>query len=222
MNGARKIFMGTTMDRTEQDIIDDLFDKLAQAERADRNHDTGAERHIAKRIDRQPAAPYYMAQAILIQEHALKQAQARIEELESELSEAPAQQGGGGFLGGIFGGGAQQQPRGSVPRSGGMNAGSRYPSRHRNAQEESPVGQYGRTGQGGGFLAGAATTAAGVAGGMLIGSMLGGMFGGDSANAAEASQTNNAEQGSQDNAAQEADNDGGGWFGGGDGGDFDM
>ena len=38
---------------------------------------------INAKIGQQPAAPYYMAQTILMQEKALNEAQARIEELES-------------------------------------------------------------------------------------------------------------------------------------------
>ncbi|MDX2264973.1 MAG: DUF2076 family protein [Hyphomicrobiales bacterium] len=209
------------MDRTEQDIIDELFGKLEQAERGDRNRDAGAERHIARLIDRQPAAPYYMAQAIIVQEHALKEAQRRIEELEAELEDAPAQQGAGGgsFLGGIFGGGAQPA-RGSVPRSGRATPGARYPQQNRGRSEEAPLEQYQRTGRGGGFLSGAASTAMGVAGGLLLGNMLGGMFGGDEAKASEASAGQNNEQNNADNSDNDADHDGGGWFGGGD--DMDI
>ncbi len=206
------------MDKTEQNIIDELFEKLGEAERVSAQRDAGAERHIGNLISRQPSAPYYMAQAIIVQEQALKQAQQRIEELENEVDERPAA-GGGSFLGGLFGGGG-----GSVPRSGaGATPGARYPRQNATRQAESPVAQYQRTGQGGGFLAGAAQTAVGVAGGMMLGSMLGGMFGGgDTATAAEAPKAEaNTEQASNDAGAQDADNDGGGWFDGG-GDDFDI
>jgi hypothetical protein len=43
-------------------------------------------------------------------------------------------------------------------------------------------------GRGGGFLAGAAQTAMGVAGGVLLGNMIASAFGGNEANAAEAAQ----------------------------------
>ncbi|MDZ4791663.1 MAG: DUF2076 domain-containing protein [Hyphomicrobiales bacterium] len=206
------------MDRTEQDVIDELFGKLSEAEQGSAQRDAGAEKHINKLISRQPAAPYYMAQAIIVQEQALKQAQQRIEELENDVDERPAA-GGGSFLGGLFGGG-------SVPRSGGATPGSRYPAQNRGRQPESPVQQYQRTGQGGGFLAGAAQTAVGVAGGMMLGSMLGGMFGGgDKATAAEpakAEDTAKDDASNNDNAeTQDASNDGGGWFDGG-GDDSDI
>jgi len=210
------------MDRTEQNIIDELFEKLSKAERGSTQRDAGAERHINSLISRQPSAPYYMAQAIIVQEQALKQAQQRIGELENDVDDRPAD-GGGSFLGGLFGGG-------SVPRSGGgATSGSRYPAQNRGREDESPVAQYQRTGQGGGFLAGAAQTAIGVAGGVLLGNMLGGMFGGggkvtatETAKTEDANKEQPANNDQNDNNAdtQDVGNDGGGWFDGG--GDFDI
>lgn len=210
------------MDQTEKQVIDGLFDRLRQAERGSAHRDGDAERHIGALISQQPAAPYYMAQAILVQEHALKAAQQRIAELEQEVEEQPAQSGGG-FLGGLFGGGSQAPARGSVPRAGG---GMRYPAAGaHNGAENSPVAQYQRTGQGGGFLAGAMQTAVGVAGGMVVANMLTGMLGGGSeaqaAPAADAqAQPAANEQPQQEPEMQDAADDGGGWFGGDD--SFDI
>jgi hypothetical protein len=215
------------MDQTEKQVIDGLFDRLKQAERASAHRDADAERHIGSLVSQQPAAPYYMAQAIVVQEHALKAAQERISQLEQELEEQPAQASGGGFLGGLFGGGSPAPARGSVPRAGGM----RYPAPNaRAAAENSPVAQYQRTGQGGGFLAGAMQTAVGVAGGMVVANMLTGMFsGGNEAQAADSGvqpvepQPAAAEQ-QPEPELQDASNDSGGWFGGwgDDGGDMDI
>lgn len=158
------------MDQTEQNFIDDLFGKLAAAERSSGPRDRDAENYIQHLISRQPAAPYYMAQTIIVQEQALKNAQDKIAELEAQLAERPAA-GGGSFLGGLLGGG---RPAGSVPP-----AGSRYPAQPpQREMEESPVAQYQRERGGGGFLAGAMQTAAGVAGGVMLGNLLTGMFGG--------------------------------------------
>lgn len=65
--------------------------------------------------------------------------------------------------------------------------------------------------RGGGFLAGAAQTALGVAGGMMLGSLIGSIFSSSSANAAEPAA---------DEPADTADT-GGDDFGGGDDGGFD-
>jgi uncharacterized protein len=78
----------------------------------------GPPHFIRERIARQPGAPYYMAQTVVVQEQALEAAQVRIEELEAQISRAP-QSSGGGLLGKLFG--DTQQPSrstGSVPRAG--------------------------------------------------------------------------------------------------------
>ena len=97
-----------------------------------------------------------------MQEQALQTAQARITELEDEVARRPA---GGGFLSGLFGGGNQPQTRppqrqpdnmqGLAPPSAGFGSGIPAPGM---------AAQPGR----GGFLAGAAQTAMGVAGGMML------------------------------------------------------
>lgn len=157
------------MDRNDQQAIQDLFEKLDQVERQSRPRDAEAEAFIREQIARQPGAPYYMAQTIVVQEQALQAAQARIEELERSSSQA---QGSGGLLGGLFGSGGQA--RASVPRTG------RSPMGAPHVADAAPVQRHG----GGGFLAGAAQTAMGVAGGLLLGNMIGGMLAGD-AEAAE-------------------------------------
>ena len=177
------------MDQTEQHYIDALFDKLDAAERQSGPRDAGAERYIRELAGRQPNASYYMAQALIVQEEALKAAQQRIDDLQRELEARPAEQGGGGsFLGGLFGGGSNPTrgtsvpPAGSVPRAGG---GFTYPREDRGPIEDSPA-RYGQSGRGGGFLAGAAQTAAGVAGGVLLGNMLGDLFKGHEGGSAHA------------------------------------
>jgi hypothetical protein len=114
------------MDRNDRDAIEGLFGRIARVERRSGPRDRGAEALINAKIGQQPAAPYYMAQTILMQEKALNDAQERINELE-----------GGG-------------------------------SRRRAAGPWDNAHAWG----GGGFLAGAAQTAMGVAGGVLLGNML--------------------------------------------------
>lgn len=152
------------MDSTEKRIIDELFDKLAGVEDRAGGRDGEAEAHIRDRVGRQPAAPYYLAQTIIVQERALAAAEARIEDLERQLSERP----GGGLLAGLFGGGLFDS--GSRPAAAG---------RHRHDRTlDPPVAAYAdpRHRQGGGFLAGAAQTALGITGGVLLGSAVAGQF----------------------------------------------
>jgi hypothetical protein len=171
------------MDQNERQIIEELFGKLRQAEAQSGPRDAQAEGFIREQVARQPAAPYLMAQAIVIQEQALAQSQARIQELEEQLRSRPAS-GGGGLFGSLFGGGAQQrQPAPPPSNSPWGNQGHAQVGDPRVAAYANP--QYQQR-QGGGFMAGAMQTAMGVAGGVLIGNALGSMFSGGEAAAADA------------------------------------
>ncbi len=150
------------METQDRQAIEGLFDRLATVERQAPPRDASAEAFIGQRINQQPAAPYFMAQTIVMQEAALNAAQSRIEELEHQASRQPAS--GGGFFSSLFGGGgAASRP---APR------------------QTPPQPMMGQGGGGGGFLAGAAQTAMGVAGGVLLGNAIAGMFAGDPAEAA--------------------------------------
>lgn len=147
------------MDANDRRAIDALFDKLSQVERQVPHRDAEAEAFIRDTVARQPAAPYYMAQTVIVQEQALNAAQARIEALEAEVArKGQAEQGG--FMSRMFGGGSAPTGGSSIPRVG-----------RGQTQPQSP--------RGGGFLAGAAQTAMGVAGGVLLGNAIAGMFGGE-------------------------------------------
>ena len=136
-----------------------------------RDHE--AEVHIRGLVARQPASPYYMAQTIVMQEQALANAQARLQDMESELKARP----GGGFLAGLFGGGTAPGRRSQEGIVGDPRVAA-Y------ARPDRGTGQ--RQAGGTGFLAGAMQTAVGVAGGMMLASALGNLFTADEAGAAEA------------------------------------
>lgn len=191
------------MDRNDQSAIEDLFVKLATVERQSPPRDAGAEAFIRERIAAQPGAPYYMAQTIVVQEQALRTAQARIAELEGQAGTAPQP---AGPFGNLFGDSRPRSRSGSVPSGGHSGRGD--PAR---AAAARPLPD---TRRGGGFLAGAAQTAMGVAGGVLLANMLGGMFGGGAAQAAE--------PGTGEPAADEAGVDDAGFDDGGDLGDMEF
>lgn len=174
----------------DQQAIDGLFDRIEDVARNSQPRDRDAEGLIQQRLREFPPAPYYMAQTILMQEQALKQAQERIEQLEAQSRPR------GGFLGGLFNDEPQRQ----------------QPVRGRRSPWDRGQQDYDNRGQGGGFLAGAAQTALGVTGGVLLGSAIAGMLTGG-AHAQESTSDNNADQGSEDVDA------GGDDF---DGGDFDI
>jgi uncharacterized protein len=181
------------LDNQTKNAIETLFGKLEQVERQGPDRDAEAEGLISARIARQPGAPYYMAQTIVVQEQALEAAQRRIEELERSS-------GGGGVLGSFFGG---RRPPAPMARPDRMADAGPW------SQGAVPAGR------GGGFLAGAAQTAMGVAGGVLLGNAVAGMFGGDEAKAAEAPAT--SDQPEEAGAGDE----GGGFFDSFFGGDED-
>lgn len=187
------------MDHQDRQAIEQLFGKIAQVEGQAGAPDAQAAEFIRTRINQQPNAPYYMAQTIVVQEQALSAAHGRIQQLEQELASRPA--GGGGFLSGLFGGG-QSRPQ------------PHQPSHHPHQQPAPGMPPHMAPGMGGmaprgggGFLAGAAQTAMGVAGGVLLGNMIASAFsGGDEPNAA-------AGQAEPQQAAAEDFGDAGGDFG---------
>ncbi|SDE68955.1 DUF2076 domain-containing protein [Rhodospira trueperi] len=138
------------MDSSERAMINDLFDRLREAAAQASSRDPAAERLISERMAAQPDAAYVMAQTILVQEQALKEARARIDDLER----GPAPAADGGFLSGFLGGMAPNR------------------SRANRAAAASPFRDVPR----GGFLAGAAQTALGVTGGVLLGGAIASMF----------------------------------------------
>jgi len=158
----------------ERQLLAGLFDRIRTASNSQR--DAQAEAFIAENIKSVPAAPYLLAQAVLVQEQALAAASQRLQELEAKVHSAE-QQSSGSFLGGLgkslFGSSSAPQP---APQQA-------PPPRPSAAAPVSPSGPWGQPQQGGGgpwggggsagggggsFLSGALTTAAGVAGGMLL------------------------------------------------------
>jgi uncharacterized protein len=67
----------------ERKLVDDLFERLQKLENAPRDADAVAV--INDGLDRAPNALYPLVQTVLVQDEALKRADARIRELESEL-----------------------------------------------------------------------------------------------------------------------------------------
>jgi hypothetical protein len=169
----------------ERQLIDELFDRLSKLEGSPRDRD--AEAAIKEGLRRAPNAAYALVQTVLVQDEALKRANARIGELEGNAAEP---QQSGSFLDSmrdaVFGQGQSQgqPPRGSVPNSGrpAWNTGQALPPGYGQAPAYGtpqpppvPVG-----GGGGSFLGTAAAAAAGVVGGSLLLSSIRGMMGGGS------------------------------------------
>ncbi|WP_130834187.1 DUF2076 domain-containing protein [[Erwinia] mediterraneensis] len=156
------------MQSEERELIDGLFSRLKQAESQTGPRDTAAEQLIKLRLQEQPGAPYYMAQAILIQEAAMKKLNERVSQLESQLTQLQRQpqQSSGGFLSSLFGGGSRQQ----APQQPAWNNTPAQPQQ----PAYNPAAAPARGGSG--FLGGALQTAVGVAGGVMMANMLTSMF----------------------------------------------
>ncbi len=168
------------MQSEEQRLIDGLFSRLQQAESNTAPRDAEAERVIQAHIRQQPSAPYYMAQAMIIQEAALTKLNAQVQELQQQVEQLQqqaqtAKPQSSGFLAGLFGGGASQPApqrpasQGSQPIPGTQGWGAQPQQPQQQAPAQAAPQQPG-------FLGSALRTAAGVAGGVVLADMLTGMF----------------------------------------------
>lgn len=133
--------------------------------------DPEADRLIAELMQRHPEARYRITQMAFVQEAALVELSNRVQQLEWELENARRQaeaQQNRGMLGGLFGGGSRPAPMPPRPQP-------QYPPGY-NPQMMQRGGP--------GFLGTAMMTAAGVAGGLILGNMLMSAFSGGAAQAA--------------------------------------
>jgi hypothetical protein len=159
--------------------------------------DQEADVFLAQQFQQYPEARYRITQTAIVQEAALAEAQNRIKRLEWELQQtrqamqqapqqSPQQRG---FLSGLFGGGqpAVPAPQPGMPMGAPMGVPPQQTAYGQAFQYSSPPpqpqyppsyqpGMFQRGGSG--FLGSALTTAAGVAGGMVVGNALMGAFGG--------------------------------------------
>jgi hypothetical protein len=150
-----------TMTPQERELVNGLFDRLAAIENSPRDPD--AERTIIEGLGRAPNATYALVQTALVQDEALKRADARIQELEAALEGGGAAAQPTGFLDGMREAllGRREPPRGSVPpvRPAAMAPATAAPAY---AAPQAPYPG------GGSFLGTAASAAAGVIGGALL------------------------------------------------------
>ncbi|MFT4080445.1 DUF2076 domain-containing protein [Rhodomicrobium sp.] len=203
----------------EQRLLGELAQRVRSVPAQQKDHE--AEEFLRRLVQERPDTVYILAQTVIMQEFALKNAEAQMQDLQRQVAEASAPRQSGGFLGGLFGGGAQPQPQpsrnpwGAPPQQGY----GQQPYGYQGGPAVQPQQQ-------GGFLRSAATTAVGVAGGALLFSGISSMFGHDSAVTQAAAAANpEAAAGAGESFPQSdyADNSGGGddsWGFGDDGGDF--
>jgi len=143
--------------------------------------DPEADQFLAALFTYYPEARYRITQTAYVQEQALAQAQARIQQLQTDLAAAQqqmqAQPRSGGFFSGIFGGGAAPHP---APQAYPQQTYAPQPQQAYAQQPQQSYAPMGGMGGGSGFLGSALTTAAGVAGGVLAADAITSMFHGHS------------------------------------------
>ena len=163
----------------ERQLVDDLFDRLARLESNSRDPD--AEQAIAEGLKRAPNAIYALVQTALVQDEALKRADARIRELSGDDSPATQPHGFLDSMREAFAG----PSRTSVPSVRPAASGGPDPRWNSGATGAAPppyagpaAGAMPGVGYGGGsFLGTAAATAAGAIGGALLLNSISSMFG---------------------------------------------
>jgi hypothetical protein len=180
----------------EQQLLSALAERVRNVPHQQK--DPEAEQFIHQLVMHRPDTAYILAQTVIMQDFALRNAETQIQELQRQLSETapPAQERPGSFLGGLFGRSQSPQPStyssgpsGSVPRVNPWGQPEAQPQGWGSRQgAQGGPGGYGQPPQGpmmqpaqqGSFLRGAATTAVGVAGGALLFSGISSMFSGSS------------------------------------------
>jgi uncharacterized protein len=190
------------MTPNERALIEQLFQRIRATQVA---RDPEADRLIAEEMSRSPGAAYALAQTVLVQDHALREAQERLRHLEEQIPATDEQGEAGQAWGGRQPQASSGQGFGSAGQGWGQGAAS--PSLREAASSSlgsilDRVGLSGRRGAvpragaatgeiptregvepvresgGGGFLQGALQTAAGVAGGALLFQGVKSLFGG--------------------------------------------
>ncbi len=166
----------------ERQLIDGLFDRMRGYDLPQKDRE--AEALINQAVRATPDAPYMLVQSVLVQEQALEAANARLQELEARVRElerarSPSRAAAAS---------SADCSAGHAPTPSGVRAACRRSGRApaachpccrvgRNLRQETAQPATG------GFMRSAMTTAAGVAGGMLLAEGIRGMMGGGSAQA---------------------------------------
>ncbi|MCF6777830.1 DUF2076 domain-containing protein [Thiotrichales bacterium 19X7-9] len=150
------------MNQQDKQLITNLAQRLHQGNNQ-LQKDPEAEVIIKGEIESVPNAVYQLTQAVLLQEHALQNAQNQIQVLQQQVQalQMQAQQPKRGFFSNLFGGGQNQNYRNFQNQPNQMG----YQNNFNQGAYQQPQMHYGG---GSSFLRSAATTAVGVAGGMAL------------------------------------------------------
>jgi uncharacterized protein len=209
------------MNHEERQMIEGVFARMRSVGRVEK--DVDAETLINTSVRQIPDSAYLLVQTVLVQQQALEQSEARMQELEAQVANLetqlsrsqPAAPASGGFLGGIFGGSkpapVQQSSSpwgGSVPQAGRQSGGFNGPGQQGGYQQGGyqPQGGFQQAPQpaaGGGFMRTAMATAAGVAGGVLVAGAIGNMMKGSSETGSQTASADGQSPSWQDTASND-------------------
>jgi len=142
------------MTQDERNMLQDLANKIAQTQPPPKDQE--AEDFIRTKIGSRPDALYLMTQTVLIQNLALQHAQQQIQDLQQRAGQGQLSSGGS-----FLGQGAPPPPR------GGYSPQYAAPQQQYASPQYAPAQTLPSSSGAGGFLRGAAQTAAGVAAGGL-------------------------------------------------------
>ena len=148
----------------EKTMLTDFLVKLTSVKNI--NKDAEADALIKQAMVYQPDAGYVLVQNMLLMQHHLTELNARVAQLENQLSNSPAPQNSGSFLG------AQSQNAVKSYFSGGQ------PQQSQQAYAQPQYAPPQQSSGFGSFLQSAGTTAVGVAGGMFLYEGVSSLFGG--------------------------------------------
>ena len=194
----------------ERNLITGLFDRMRAQGAIQKEYE--AETLINSQVRQIPDSAYMLVQSVLVGEQTLSAASERIQQLEArvrDLERTAQPSSGGSFLGGLFGGGSRPAAtsvpttRSATPANSPWGQPSGQPAQ---PQYQQPPMQQGYPQQaaparaGGGFMAQAMTTAAGVAGGMLAANAISNMMGGHHGQHANSGQDQTRADASLDDA----------------------
>ncbi|MGI9520588.1 MAG: DUF2076 domain-containing protein [Hyphomicrobiaceae bacterium] len=155
------------MNDAERELINGLFERMKKFEAIEKDRDVA--NLVRSHVDLNPDAPYLLAQSVLVQEQALQRAETRIRELQQALHASQV-----------------------VPTQSHALSRPDTPDMGRQSASSVPVVGQGRRSvadgpsAGGGFMAQALSTAAGVAGGMLLASAISNLLSSDAGSSADA------------------------------------
>jgi len=183
------------MEQQEKKLIENLFNKLSISEKNSLDRDILADNLIKSLLNKQPNAPYYMAQIILVQETAINKLSEKINSLEQQLSlmqKSEKKNSSSSFLSGFFRSNTPEHLSKNIDNNVSVSPDLQNFNNQLNSNNvmrgtphagggaintggnlSSPVSS---SNSGSSFLSSALQTATGVAGGMVMANMLTNLF----------------------------------------------